>query len=187
MIRDGTEPGDVRQALPWLAALETVLADPVRLVEPLHDAEDDDAAVRAVSEAFAITPEQAATVLDNQFRLLVRSRRSSVADELRVLRATWQEPIDLTLAVTLPGSGVLVLDGAEHRFTGRRLPDLLDEVTAFLRERVVDPGLQPVVVNTGLDGRHPAHLHIWPGGTSSLDYADQPDSSTPPGTGASGS
>ena len=187
MIRDGTEPGEVRQALPWLAALEVVLADPVRLVELLQDAEDDDAAVRALSEAFGITPEQAATVLDNQFRLPVRSRRDAVAEELRVLRSTWQEPLDLTLSVTLPGSGVLVLDGAEHAFTGRRLPALLDQVTEFLRERVVDPGLQPVVVSTGLDGRHPVRLSLWPGGTSSLDYADQPDSSTPPGTGASGS
>ena len=76
MSRDGTEPGGVRQALPWLSAMETVLADPARLVGLLQDAEDDDAAIRAISEAFDISIEQAGSVLDQQFRLLVRSRRA---------------------------------------------------------------------------------------------------------------
>jgi hypothetical protein len=60
-------------------------------------------------------------------------------------------------------------------------------VTGFLRERVVDAELRPVVLSTGLDGAHPVRVRIWPGGKSSFDYADQPRSSTPPGTGASGS
>ena len=104
-----------------------------------------------------------------------------------MLRSPWQEPLELTLSVTLPGSGVLVLDGAEHRFTGRGVQDLLDRVSEFLREHVADPELQPVVVSTGLDGAYPVRLRIWPGGTSAFDYADQPRSSTPPGTGAAGS
>jgi hypothetical protein len=62
---DQTAPGGVRQALPWLTALDTVLADPARLVGLL-------------------------------------------------------QTVALDLSVTAPGSAVLVLDGAEHRFTAQR-------------------------------------------------------------------
>ena len=81
-----------RQGLPRLAALETALADPERLVRVLQDADDHESAVRAVATAFGLMPAQASGVLDNQFGLLVRSHRAALAEELRVLRAPWGPP-----------------------------------------------------------------------------------------------
>lgn len=161
-----------RQALPWLAAMETVLADPLRLVELLQHAEDDQAAVRSIAAAFGLTSEHAETVLHNQFRLLVRSRRAALAEELRILRAPWPEPLALELHVTGKGSAELTLDGDVHRFTARGTRNLLDAVVDFLRERVVVPQLRPVVLTTGLDDREPVRVRIWPGGTTGFEYTD---------------
>jgi hypothetical protein len=52
------------------------------------------------------------------------------------------------------------------------VPDLLDRVADFLRERVVVPQLRPVVLSTGLDGRDPVRVRIWPSGTTEFEYAD---------------
>jgi hypothetical protein len=172
VIVDQTAPGGVRQALPWLEALETVLADPFRLVGLLQDAEDDDAAIRSIVAAYGIAPEQAETVLHNQFRLLVRSRRDAIADELRTLRAPWQEPLDVELAVTGTGRAELSLDGDVHRFTARGTRNLLHAVVDFLREQVVLPQLRPVVLTTGLAGRDPVRVRIWPSRSTYFEYAD---------------
>jgi hypothetical protein len=154
-----------------LTAIDTVLADPARLVALLQDAEDDDAAVRSVSAAFGLSAEQATAIMDNPFRLMVRSRRAALAEELRILRAPWQEPLAVDLSVPAPGSAVLILDGTEHRFAARRVPDLLERVADFLRARVVVPQLRPVVLSTGLDGRDPVRVRIWPSGTTEFEYA----------------
>jgi hypothetical protein len=163
---------DARQALPVLAALETAVAEPARLVALLQDAEDDEAAVRSISAAFGLTPDQASAVLDQQFRLLVRSRRAAVAEELRILRAPWNEPREITLHVTGRRSAVAVVDGVEHRFTAGGVRSLLEHVADLLRDEVVVPGLQPVVVSTGLDGRDPVRMRIWPSGTTTFEYGD---------------
>jgi hypothetical protein len=167
-----TDPDEARQALPWLEALDTALADPVRLVTLLRDAEDDDAAVRSIAEAFGLTPEQAEVVLDGQFRVLVRSRRATRAEELRILRAPWPEPLAVELSPIGPRSAVLVLDGTGHRFSGRSTRALVEDVVDFLRERVVVPQLRPIVLTTGLSGRDPVRVHIWPSRSTSYEYAD---------------
>ena len=168
-----TAPEDgARQALPVLTALETALADPARLIALLQDAEDDEAAVRSISAAFGLTPDEASVVLDNQFRLLVRSRRAAVAEELRILRAPWNEPREITLQVTGRRSAVAVVDGVERRFTAGSVRSLLDQVADLLRDEVVVPGLQPVVVSRGLDGRDPVRMRLWPSGTTTFEYGD---------------
>ena len=163
---------DERESLPWLSALDTVLADPVRLVTLLRTAEDDDDAVRAISGAFGLSPEQAALVLDNQFRLLVRRRRTALAEELRIVRAPSQEPLEVELTVTGAGTAVVALGDGEHAFRASGLDDLLDQVSVFLRENVAVPELRPVVLSTGLDGRDPVRVRIRPDGRTTFEYAD---------------
>jgi hypothetical protein len=160
-----------RQALPWLEALEAVAADPVRLVRLVHDADDREDAVRAVAAAFDLTPEQAAVVLDNQVGRLVRSSRAVLAEELRVLRAPWGEPVGVRLRVRGRRSAVLDLDGEEHRFRAGGLQSLLDQVTRFLQERVVRPDVRPVFLSTDLDDG-PSLIRLWPGGSGEYEYPE---------------
>ena len=162
-----------RQALTQLAALEAVLADPVRLVRLLQEADDRADAVRTLGTAFGLTSEQASVVLDNQFGLLVRGRREVLADALRILRAPWGPPLELTLRARDGRSAVLELDGVEHTFGARSRHDLLDRVSAFLLEQVAVPRLRPVVLSTDLAGG-PAVLRIWPSRTTEFEYADDP-------------
>jgi hypothetical protein len=169
---NGTTPGEVRQALPWLEALETVLADPHRLVALLLDAEDDAAAIHSVAEAFGLSHEQAQAVLDNQFGLLVQGRRARVSEELRILRSPWQEPLAVELVGTGDGRADLLLYGEVHPFSARSTRLLLDAAVEFLRERVVEAELRPVVLATGLDGRDPVRVRIWPSRSTEFEYAD---------------
>jgi hypothetical protein len=170
----GSLPGEVeaRQGLPWLAALDAVAADPVRLVRALREAEDRDDAVRAVSAAFALAPEQAALVLDNQFGMLVGNRRSALAEELDVLRAPWGEPLELELDVQGRRRAAVVVDGAARSFRATGLQGLLDAVATFLVEAVAAPQLRPVLVSTGLSGDWPRLLRIWPSRRIEYEYED---------------
>jgi hypothetical protein len=163
-----------RQALPWLAAIDTVASDPVQLVRLLLAADDRDDAVRRVAEHFGLTPEQADVVLDQQFAVLVGNRRGALAEELRVLRAEWGPPLELDLRIRHRRSAALVVDGTEHRFRAGGLQGLLDRVACFLRDEVARPALRPVVVTTGLTGDWPRVLRIWPGRTVEYEYADDP-------------
>jgi hypothetical protein len=150
-----------RQVLPQLVALETALADPERLVRVLADADDRDAAVRALESTFGLSPEQALAVLDHQFGGLLRSRRAAVAEQLRILRAPWGPPLELTLQSRGRHGAVLTVDGLEHAFRARGRSDLLDQVTRFLWDQVAVPQLRPVSVTTDLAGG-PSRLLIWP-------------------------
>jgi hypothetical protein len=168
------QPGEAsaRQALPQLAALETVLTDPVRLVQVLGQAEDHAAGVQALGTAFGLTPEQASIVLDNHFGLLLRSRRAALAEELRVLRAPWGPPLELALVRSGAGA-VVVVDGTEHAFDAGHREALLDEVTRFLLEEVAVPRLRPVLLTTDLPGG-PSLVRIWPSRTAEFDPQDMP-------------
>ena len=169
-----TPEAAARQALPWLAALDAVAADPVRLVRLLQAADDRDDAVRAVAGAFALTADQAGLVLDNQFGMLVGGRRAAMAGELAVLRAPWAEPLELEVRIRGRRTAVLELDGTEHRFGTGGLQGLLDEVAQFLLEAVARPQLRPVNVTTGLSGDWPRLLRIWPSRMIEYEYADDP-------------
>jgi hypothetical protein len=178
-ISCGPGPGEAaaRQGLPWLAALEAVAADPERLVGVLRAAEDRDDAVRAVGRAFALTPEQADVVLDQQFGILVGNRMSTVTDELDVLRAPWGDPLELELDVRGRRSAEVVVDGTPHSFRAAGLQGLLDEVAQFLLQAVAAPHLRPVLVTTGLAGDWPRLLRIWPSRIVEYEYEDEDDAS----------
>jgi hypothetical protein len=167
-------PGEAaaRQGLPWLTALETVAADPVRLVRVLQTADDRDEAVRSVAEAFELTSDQASMVLDNPFGMLVGSRRTALTEELQVLRAPWREPLELELRIRGRRAAVVVVDGIEHRFRAGGLQGLLDQVAQFLQETVAEPQLRPVHVTTGLSGDWPRLLRIWPSRMIQYEYDD---------------
>jgi hypothetical protein len=169
-----TLPGEAaaRQALPWLTALSAVAADPERLVRLVQGAEDREDAVRAVGSAFGLTPEQADVVLDNQFGMLVGSRRSALAEELEVLRAPWGAPLELALDVHGRRSAAVVVDGTSHSFRATGLQGLLGEVAHFLLEAVAVPQLRPVLVSTGLTGDWPRLLRIWPSRMVEHEYED---------------
>jgi hypothetical protein len=169
----GQDEASARQALPQLAALEAVLADPVRLVRLLQEADDRADAVRILGPAFGLTPEQASVVLDNRFGLLVRGRREALAEAIRILRAPWGPPLELSLRARDRGSAVLELDGVEHTFGALSRHDQLDRVSAFLLEQVAVPRLRPVVLSTDLAGG-PTALRIWPSRTTDFEYADDP-------------
>jgi hypothetical protein len=140
----------------------------------LQAAEDRDDAVRAVAEAFGLTAHQASVVLDNQFGMLVGSRRTALLGELDVLRAPWGEPLELELRIRGRRAAVLALEGAEHRFRAGGLQGLLAQVAQFLQESVAEPQLRPVRVTTGLSGDWPRLLRIWPSRMIEYEYADDP-------------
>lgn len=166
-----TGEAGARQALPQLAALETVLTDPVRLVRLLLDADDREDAVRKLGTSFGLPPEHSSIVLDNQFGLLVASRRAALAEELRILRAPWGPPLELTLRAGGGRSAVLGLDGTEHTFRARSRGGLLDAVTRFVQEEVAVPRLRPVLLSTDLPGG-PVLARIWPSRITEFEYAD---------------
>ena len=169
-----TLPGEAaaRQALPWLTALSAVAADPERLVRLVQGAQDRDDAVRAVGSAFALTPEQAGVVLDNQFGMLVGSQRSALAEELEVLSAPWGEPLELALDVHGRRSAAVTVDGTAHSFRATGLQSLLDQVAQFLLQTVAAPQLRPVLVSTGLSGDWPRLVRIWPSRIVEYEYED---------------
>jgi hypothetical protein len=156
-----------------LAALESALADPIRLVQVVQDAEDDEDALGRVAATFGLDREQATVVLDAQFRLLLPSRREALAEELRVHRTSWGKPLQVVARLNGRRRATLVLDGTEHRFRAGGLQSLLDQLTEFLRARVVRPDLRPVLLTTGLpDG--PSRITLWPSGAVEYEYPDAP-------------
>lgn len=105
-----------------LSALSQVSTDPRQLVALLAVADDDDAAVRLLREAYDFTPVQAQAVLDAQFGLLTRARRDVVDAALRDMRdalaAPWDPTLDVQATVRSPRGAELVIAGVEHRVEG---------------------------------------------------------------------
>lgn len=155
-----------------LTALAAAAADPVRLVELLTRAEDDDEALALLRESFGLDDAQASAVLDGRFRMLVAVRRARLAQELDVLRAEWGPPLPATLAFTGRRAAVLAVDGTEHRITGGGPQTVLSRATDVLVEEVAVPRRQPVdVAVTGLD-RGPVRFTVTPGRSASFEHPE---------------
>jgi hypothetical protein len=109
----------------------------------LAAAEDDDAAVRLLREAFDVTPVQAEAVLDGEFRLLTLARRDALGAALRDLRdalaAPWDPPVEVEATVRSPRDAELVIAGAEHRIEGADLNDCLERLASLVRASVLRP------------------------------------------------
>ena len=167
------DPEDRRQErLAPLSAMDAALADPVRLVTVLVDAEDDEDALRRVRDTFGLTDEQAASVLDLQFRRLHRAGRARVAAELAVVRAEWGPALPATLAFTDHRSAVLTVEHEERRFTAGGTQAVLDRVTAHLLDDVAVPRLRPVVVTVDGPADAPVRVTVVPSRSASYEYAD---------------
>jgi hypothetical protein len=157
------------QRLAALAAIDTALADPARLVRVLQDAEDDDAALDGLRREFGLDAASATVVLDQQFRLLTRERRARRAEELAVLRAEWGPSVAARLRFDRSNSAVLTIERAEHAFRARDTNGVLGEVRAFLYREVARQRLRPVVVAVvGLDGG-PGRVTVDPDGSARFE------------------
>lgn len=167
-----TAPDRRADRLAVLAAYETALADPVRLVALLGDAEDDDDAVRRVQEAFFLPARHARAVLDLQFARLSRSSRGRLADELRILRAEWGPELPATVAFASRRRAVVTVADEARTFTAGGTAAVLDRVTEHLLDEVAVPRLRPVVAEvTGLGGG-PVRIRVLPSRSASYEYAD---------------
>lgn len=134
-----------------LTAIEAAAADPVRLAHALHEAVDDEDAVRRVAAAFELDAELAAVVLDQQIRTLVPGLRARRAEEIRILAAEWGPPMAVDAHVTGRSRLVLSIDGTEHRIRARGTNELLERMHDLLVDHVARPGLRPVIATvTGL-------------------------------------
>ena len=134
-----------------LTAIEAVAADPVRLAHALHEAVDDEDAVRRVAAAFEFDAELAAIVLDQPIRTLGPATRARRAEEIRVLSAEWGPPVAVDARVTGRSRLVLSIDGTEHRIRARGTDELLERMHHLLLDHVARPQLRPVIATvTGL-------------------------------------
>jgi hypothetical protein len=129
-----------------LAAIATVTADPVRLVQVVQDATDDADAARRIAEAFGLELDLAESALDLQVRRLTPSTGARIADELRVLETPWGPPLGGELRYTTRRSATLSVDGTARTFHGSSRNAVLHQVMSFLHENVTVPQLRPVVI-----------------------------------------
>lgn len=152
--------------------MDAALADPVRLITLLADAEDEPDAVRRLQATLGLSADQAGAVLGLQFGALTRARRARVGEELAVLRAEWGAPLPATLVFSGARSAVLTVDGEERRFFARRLEEVLDGVIGHLAEDVAAPRLRTVVVAVSGPPAAPVRITVSPASSASCEYAD---------------
>ncbi len=164
-------PDRTRQELAsTLAAMDAALADPAGLVTLLADAEDEQDAARRLQTALALSPDQAATVLDLQFGALTRARRARVAAELAVVRAECRPALHGTLAFSGRRTAVLTVDGAERRFTAGGVDGVLEQVVQHLVAEVAVPRLTPVVVEVSGSTGSLERFTVLPSRSASFDH-----------------
>ena len=163
-----------RHTIRVLSAIEAAAADPLRLIEAVQDAADDEDAVRRVGEAFDLDETLSRVLLDLQVSSLSTGSRRRVADELRLLRAEWAPPIEATLTITGRRHGVLTVDGAQHRFGASGRQVRFDEVHAFVHEQVARPQLRPVVLTGGEAAGGPVRWTVRPDGSGTAEDAGDP-------------
>lgn len=158
-----------------LSVLSQVSAEPGRLVALLASADDDDAAVRLLREAYGFTSLQARAVLDAQFRLLTRARRAAVDVALRDMRdamaVPWDPPLDVQATMRSPRGAEVVIAGVMHHVEGADLNDCLERLASLVREKLARPQRRRVAVSTGLaDG--PLRILVDPVGAAEIVYND---------------
>lgn len=163
-----------RHKIRVLSTIAAAAANPLRLLEAVQGAADDEDAVRRVGEAFDLDEELSQVLLDLSFRQLSIGSRRRTADELRLLRAEWGPPIEATLAVTGRRQGVLAVDGAEHRFRASGRKALMGQVHAFLVEQVARPQLRPVVLTDTAAAGGPVRWTFRPDGSGTAEEAGEP-------------
>jgi hypothetical protein len=163
-----------RERLSILTAIESALADPVRLLGILLDSEDDDDAIDRLMDAYGVDAVQAQAMLDLQFRRVIPANRARLADGLRVLRAEWGPPVVAHIEFTGRRSAVLSIDSAEHSFRAGGVHGVLDKIRDFVLDEVAVPTLRPVVTSiAGLpDG--PVRMTFTPSRDGRYEYPDEP-------------
>jgi hypothetical protein len=169
-----TAPDPRAEKLSILAAYEIALADPVRLLALLADAEDDDDAVRRVREAFHLLEAHARSVLDLQFGRLTRAGRARIAEELRILRAEWGPELPVMVTFTSRRRAVVTVDDDERTVTAAGTPAVLDRITEHLVEEVAVPRLRPVVAEVTGHAGGLVRIRALPSRSTSYGYAGDP-------------
>jgi hypothetical protein len=157
-----------------LSAIESALADPVRLLGILLDSEDDDDAIDRLMDAYGVDAVQAQAMLDLQFRRVIPANRARLADELRVLRAEWGPPVMAHIEFTGRRSAVLSIDGAEHSFRAGGVHGVLDKIRDFALDEVAVPTLRPVVASVAGLPEGPVRMTITPSRDGRYEYPDEP-------------
>jgi hypothetical protein len=168
--------GDLQHSerLSILAAIESALADPVRLVGILVESADGDDAVRRLRNAFGLDDVQAQAVLDAQFRQVTAAPRARLAEELRVLRADWGPTVEAHIEFTGRRSAVLSVDGTEHTFRAGGVQSVLDRIAEFLLDEVAIPRLRPVAATISGLPAGPIRMTYTPARNGRYEYPDEP-------------
>ncbi|SOD94633.1 hypothetical protein [Blastococcus haudaquaticus] len=160
------------ERLAVLTAIGAALEDPIRLLQVITGAADDEDAVRRVAAAFAVTEPAARVLMDLQFGRLTRAARDRLTEELRILRADWGPPVEARLVLT-GRTALLSVDGTERRFTAGGVNALLDEVVGFLRSEIAVSRLRPVAVVVTGRAAGPVGMTVRPDGSASFGYEDR--------------
>lgn len=160
------------QRLAVLEAYHRVGRDLPGLLALLFEAEDDEAAVRALRDGYGLTEVQADSVLDLQLRGLNRARRSAVEDqrdELDAVRGAAVAPLDVTARARSSTHVVLTHDGVDHEVEGSEPEHLLERLVELVRERIAGPLAREVRVTIDLPGG-PSTILVDPVGSAHFSY-----------------
>jgi hypothetical protein len=163
-----------RERLSILTAIESALADPVRLLGILLDSEDDDDAIARLIDAFGVDAAQARSVLDLQVRRMIPTQRARIAEELRVLRTEWGPAIEAQVRFSGRRSAVLTIDGTEHRFRAGGVHGVLDKIRDFVLDEVAVPTLRPVVTSIAGLRAGTVRMTFTPSRDGRFEYPDEP-------------
>jgi hypothetical protein len=158
-----------------LEALTAALDDPHRLVAVVAAAEDAEDAIRALGAEFGLTPTLAQSVLDGQFRLLTRSRREAVAEDLRVEQTPVGPPLRLEATFTESDTAAAVtVDGRQYRVEGASREEIVEALADVVVERIARPLHRTVVVDAPPGGPLKRFVAT-PGRSVAFEYWDDAD------------
>ena len=168
------DDGHRGERLRILSGIEAALADPVRLIGILLNAEDDEDAIARLMDAFGVDAVQAQAMLDLQMRRVIPAHRARIAEELRVLRAEWGPAIEVQVRFSGRRSAVLTIDGTERSFRAGGLHGVLDKIREFVLDEVALPALRPVVATVAGLPDGPIRMTVTPARSGRYEYPDEP-------------